>query len=258
MWAQGEGGRVAESLVSGLLLLEDVHFWSEGFKDSIIQRLQWHSIVAVQLIHILGKRASELVKDAEWEKALKEVVIDTAWDKLAKGKLAEIEGRLGEAKLKLVTTESLNLVRDKEVAELKVALEACETKWYDKGFADAENSVVPVVLQARAQGFEEGWLVALKAVGIPGDSQLWNPKKIPCLAVALPVQSQAEAADDEDTPSMRALVEAIDTHVENPDTEATINLNAPSHAENRRPTTKDVAGQISDDIVQLFQTNSAV
>nr|POE91785.1 hypothetical protein CFP56_75784 [Quercus suber] len=136
IWAQGEGGRVAESLTA-------------------------------PLTHILGERASELVEDAEQEKALKEVAIDTDRDKVKEA-------------------------------------------------------------------------------------------EIPCLAVALPVQSQVEAADDKDTPSMKALVEAINTHIENPDMEATSNLNAPGHAENQRPTTEDAAGQISDDIVQLFQTNLAV
>ena len=43
-WAQDEGGRVAQSLVSGLLLPEDVRFFSNGTKDSIVRRLQWHTI----------------------------------------------------------------------------------------------------------------------------------------------------------------------------------------------------------------------
>nr|POF23307.1 hypothetical protein CFP56_45129 [Quercus suber] len=44
MSAQDEGGRVAESLVNGLLLSEDMHFWLEGSEGFIVQRLQWHSI----------------------------------------------------------------------------------------------------------------------------------------------------------------------------------------------------------------------
>ena len=40
MWAQGEGGRVAQSLVNGLLLPEDVRFFSNGTEDSIVRRLQ--------------------------------------------------------------------------------------------------------------------------------------------------------------------------------------------------------------------------
>ena len=39
----------------------------------------------------------------------------------------------------------MNTTLAEELADLKVALEACENKWYNKGFADAENSVEPVV-----------------------------------------------------------------------------------------------------------------
>ena len=47
-------------------------------------------------------------------------------------------------------------------------------------------------------------------------------RKNPILAPPPPVQSQANAADEEDTPSMRELVRAIDAHV---DLEATSNFN---------------------------------
>nr|POE79227.1 hypothetical protein CFP56_31356 [Quercus suber] len=159
MWAQGEGGRVAESLVRGLLLPQDVHFWSEGSEDSIVWKLQWHSIANTQLTHILSERASKLTEDVERKKALKEVAIDMAWDKVNEAKVAEQKAQSSEAA--------------RQLAEEK---------------------------------------------------------------------SQAEAADDKDTPSMRALVEAIDTHVENANMEATSNLNAPGHAKNQRPTTEDAIG----------------
>ena len=45
VWAHGQGGRVAKSLVHGLLLPEDVHFFSDGTKDSLARRLQWHTVV---------------------------------------------------------------------------------------------------------------------------------------------------------------------------------------------------------------------
>ena len=45
----------------------------------------------------------------------------------------------------MAEVESLNLVHVDEIADLKVALEACENKWYDKGFTDAENSVEPII-----------------------------------------------------------------------------------------------------------------
>ena len=46
------------------------------------------------------------------------------------------------------------------MVDLKVALEACENKWYNKGFADAENFVELVIQEARKLAFEEGWLAA--------------------------------------------------------------------------------------------------
>ena len=56
--------------------------------------------------------------------------------------------KLGGTELKLAEAESLNLAQVDEIADLKVALEACENKWYNEGFADAENSVEPVICQA--------------------------------------------------------------------------------------------------------------
>ena len=87
----------------------------------------------------------------------------------------------------------------------------------------------PVVHQARVQGFEEGWLAALQALGVPEDSLLRNPEQIPCPILATPVQSQVKAANDEDTPSMRELVKAINIHVESVDLKITNNFNAPGN-----------------------------
>ena len=48
-----------------------------------------------------------------------------------------------------------------EITDLKVALEACEDKWYNAGFVEVENSVEPIVYQAWRHEFEEGWMAAL-------------------------------------------------------------------------------------------------
>jgi len=56
VWDKGEGGKVAQSLVHGLLLPEDIRFFSEGDKDSLVRRLQWHTIMVIRLsllIHLL-------------------------------------------------------------------------------------------------------------------------------------------------------------------------------------------------------------
>ena len=60
--------------------------------------------------------------------------------------------------MKLAETASLNSTLSEEVIDLRVALEACESKWYDEGFADAEKRVEPVIMQARQLSFREGWM----------------------------------------------------------------------------------------------------
>ena len=95
--------------------------------------------------------------------------------------------KLRGTKLKLAKAESLNFAQADEIANLKAAVEACEEKWYNEGFADAENSVEPIVHQARHHGFGEGWLAALQALGIVEDSPLRNPEQIPYLTPLPPV-----------------------------------------------------------------------
>ena len=106
------------------------------------------------------------VKEADTEKALKEVVEATARDRgrptkaakekareakrariLAKQRVADLETKLGEMELKLAEVESIISAKDKEVSELKSTLKESEDKFYDMGFADAENSYKPVVMQ---------------------------------------------------------------------------------------------------------------
>ena len=50
--------------------------------------------------------------------------------------------------MKLAEAISLNTSQAKELTDLRVTLEACEQKWYNEGFADAEQSAEPVVAQA--------------------------------------------------------------------------------------------------------------
>ena len=63
-------------------------------------------------------------------------------------KLTEMEVKLGGMELKLAGVESLNLAQADKITDLKTALEACEEKWYNEGFADAENFIKPIVHQA--------------------------------------------------------------------------------------------------------------
>ena len=128
--------------------------------------------------------------------------------------------------LKLAEVESLNLAQADEILDLKVTFEAGKEKWYNEGFTDVENSIEPVVYQARWHGFGEGWMAALQAMRVPDDSPLRNPKQIPFPTPPPPIQSQSGVVDEEDTPSMRELVCEINTHVQLVDLEVICNLNA--------------------------------
>ena len=112
------------------------------------------------------------------------------------------------------------------LADLKVVLEACEDKWYNEGFAEAENSIEPVVRQAQKLRFEKGWLAALQAIGVLEDSPLRNPNQIPFPYLPTTLQRTPGAIDKEETTSIRELVEAINSYVEPIDLEATNNLHA--------------------------------
>ena len=63
---------------------------------------------------------------------------------------------MGEIELKLAEAASLNTAQANELADLKVALETCENKWYNEGLADAENSAKPVIYEAQKLAFEKG------------------------------------------------------------------------------------------------------
>ena len=100
-------------------------------------------------------------------------------------------------------------------------MEACEEKWYNEGFADVENFAEPVVNQARRLGFEADWFAALQALGVPEDSPLRDLGQIPFPSSTPAAQNPPVPIDEEETASMRELVEQIDAHVELDDMEAT-------------------------------------
>ena len=105
-------------------------------------------------------------------------------------------------------------------------MEACEEKWYNEGFADAENSAEPVVNQARRLGFETGWFTALQVLGVPKDSPLRDPSQIPFPSSVTVVQDPSVPIEEEETATMRELVEQIVAHSEPDEMEATNILNA--------------------------------
>ena len=149
---------------------------------------------AAQLAHLLDGWLKKLAEVADREKAFKDVVEVTTKDKTKATTTAEkkaaaskkarvavekrslkLEVKLGETELKLAEAASMNIARAKELADLRAALEACKNKWYNKGFADAENSVELVIEEARKLAFKEGWLASLQALGVPEESPLRDP-----------------------------------------------------------------------------------
>ena len=61
---------------------------------------------------------------------------------------AELVTQQNGTEVKLAEAASLNATLSEEVADLRVALEACESKWYDEGFTDTEKGIKPIVMQA--------------------------------------------------------------------------------------------------------------
>ena len=139
-------------------------------------------------------RAKELAKEADWEKEARETATKTIKEKikaaetieekavaaeknraLAKKRFTKLLAKQNKTNVKLAEVISLNTAQAEELADLKAALEAYEEKWYNEGFAEAENSTEPVVNQAQRLGFEAGWFVALQILGVPEDSPLRDP-----------------------------------------------------------------------------------
>ena len=139
---------------------------------------------------------------------------------LAEKRLAELTTKQNETDLKLAEAANLNVALTKELAYLWAALEACENKWYNKGFADAKEGVEPVIKEARQLSFQEGWMVALHASGVPKDSHLRDPALLDSL---LATQNLTGLIDKVETESLRELVEQIYAHMEVIGTEATSN-----------------------------------
>ena len=146
------------------------------------------------MAHILDGHAKELAEEADRERAARETAVKTTKEKvkaadtaekkaaaaeknraMAEKRSAELLAKQNKTDLKLAEAISLNTTQVEELADLRAALEACEEKWYNEGFVDAENSTELVVNQVRRLGFEAGWFVALQILGVPEDSPLRNP-----------------------------------------------------------------------------------
>ena len=119
------------------------------------------------MAHILASRAKDLAEEADCERGARESVAKTAKEKLkatesvekkvataeknralAEKRCSELLAKQNETDVKLAEAISLNTSQAEELTDLRVALEACEQKWYNEGFANVEKSAEPVVDQA--------------------------------------------------------------------------------------------------------------
>ena len=86
-----------------------------------------------------------------------------------------MKGKLGDAKVKLIQAENIVLTRDKEVADLKVALVQTEDEFYDMGFANTKNSSEPIMFESRHYGLGEGWMAVVNNLGLLEDFPFKDP-----------------------------------------------------------------------------------
>ena len=178
---------------------------------------------ATQLAHILNDWLKEFSEEVVWEKAGRDTNTKTAKDKikasdaakkrvaavekawaLAEKRLGELTTRQNETDLKLAEVASLNVALNEELVDLWATLEACENKWYDEGFADAKKGVEPVIREARQLSFQEGWMAALHASGVPEDSHLRDLSRISFPDSLLATQNPTRPVDEEETDSLRS------------------------------------------------------
>ena len=110
------------------------------------------------MAHILVSRAKDLAEKVDRKSEARETAAKTAKEKLkvadsaekkvataeknkalAKKRCAKLLAKQNETDVKLAQAISLNTTQAEELVDLRAALEACEEKWYNEGFADAEN-----------------------------------------------------------------------------------------------------------------------
>ena len=177
-------------------------------------------------------RAKELAEEADREREAREIAVKTTNEKIKVVDIAEKKADAVEKKRAMAKKRSAELLAKQNKTDVKLAEEislntaqaeeeACEEKWYNEGFVDAENSAEPIVNQARRLGFEAGWFTALQILGVPEDFPLRDPNQIPFSSLTAAAQNPLVPIDEEETISMRELVEQIDAHAEPDETEAT-------------------------------------
>ena len=93
------------------------------------------------------------------------------------------------------------------------------------GFADVENSNESIMLDSQRYRFGEGWMATVNALGLPKDSPFKDLNQIPLHEHLRPPPTYTLTLnEEEDSLSMRELVEEIDSYTE------VINLDIPTNS----------------------------
>lgn len=95
--------------------------------------------------------------------------------------MANLEGKLGDAEVRLTQVETVISTRDKEIVDLKIVVVQSEDKCYNMGFAKTKSSSKLIMLDSWRHGFREGWMAVVNALGLLEDSIFRDPNKIPYL-----------------------------------------------------------------------------
>ena len=196
------------------------------------------------MTHLLEGRLKGIVEEADKERYLKEVSKSNLREQATKlaaterrstevekacvateKRVADLEGKLDDAEVKLAQAKSIILDREKEIADLKVALAQSKDKFYNIGFVDTKNSSEPIMFKSRCYGFREGWMATVNALDLLEDSPFRDSKQIPLPKPPLPPPVQTSTPNEkEDSLNMRELMEEIDSHTEVIDLDNSTNL----------------------------------
>ena len=145
----------------------------------------------------------DLFEEVGRERAGKEKAVEAVKEKM---KIAE------SAEKRVAAAEKSRALAKKKLAELKRLL-TCGRPLKHVRISSTMRGL-PMVMQARQLSFWEGWMAALQALGVPEDSPLRDPDRIPIPVSVLAAQNPAGLNEEEETDSLRELMEQIDAHVE--------------------------------------------
>ena len=143
----------------------------------------------------------------------KAIIVEKSRD-IANCKVSVLEGKLEESDTKLAQALSVISARDRGLQAMRLNLEQAKQKYYGVGFDDIECSSCVVIFEARQKGFLYGWMAAVDAINLPSSSPSRDLNQVPLPEVPPMKVHVAEhpAVEEEDSPSMRILVEHIESH----------------------------------------------